>query len=179
MSEPLELAYVEESGPGIPELPSEVQMGGAPVPDMPQVLPGWEEDTVRQFLMGGGAGIHLMIGQGEKDWLMTEADLNRIAPPMTRIMNRWEPALKLSPYADPLLVAHGMALYGWRSALERARAIKDKQLVDERETPARATYAAPDTDGFEEEIFEPEDGALINGVDAPEAMFPSGVRPRS
>jgi len=130
MSAVLELEYTEGGGPGIVELPADVQFGGEPAPDDQQALPGeypgWEQETVEQFLMGLGAGVHMMIGAAEKDWLMTQRDLERIAPPMTRIANRWEPALRLSPFADPLLVAHGFALYGWRSALERSRALLDQ-----------------------------------------------------
>src|SRR5438552_7326064 len=115
-----EIDYLEDSGPGIPDLPQTpapaLPPGAEPAPAAGP--PGWEQDTIETFLQGTGAGIHMLIGQTERDWLMTEADLKRIAPPLTRICNRWEPALRLSPAADPLLVAHGFALYGWRSALE-------------------------------------------------------------
>jgi hypothetical protein len=125
---PTDLEYLEDHGPGIPELPE-----GAPSPDgaagvvEPPQFPGWEQDTIEQFLRGTGAGIHMLIGAAESDWKMTRADLDRIAPPLTRIANRWEPALRLSPLADPFLVAHGFALYGWRSALERQRALRDRE----------------------------------------------------
>jgi hypothetical protein len=124
-----EIDYVEGPGPGIPELPP-----GAPVDEQfaaeqqpIDALPGWEQETVEQFLRGAGAGLHMLAGVCERDWLMTQADLERIAPPLTRIANRYEPVLRLSPMADPLLVAHGFALYGWRSALERKRALRDLQ----------------------------------------------------
>lgn len=131
--EPEEIAYVEERGPGIPELPDTIALGGEPAPELPGVpaYPGWEEKTVEQFLMGFGAGTHMLIGVADHDWQMTEKDLERIAPPLTRILNRWEPAVRVSPYADPLLVAHGFGLYGWRSALERQRALRDAQAEQE------------------------------------------------
>lgn len=104
--------------------------GGPPPiaePEIPlEVYPGWELEQVQELLKGAGAGIHLLIGAGENDWKMTEADLERIGKPLTRIVNRWEPALKLSPVADPLLVAKGFAIYGWRSALEQKRAQRDQ-----------------------------------------------------
>lgn len=124
----IELDYVEERGPGVLELPAalaqeQLEPEGQPT----ETLPGWEQETVEQFLRGTGAGLHMLAGVAEKDWLMTKADLDRIAPPLTRIANRYEPALRLSPLADPLLVAHGFALYGWRSALERKRALRDTE----------------------------------------------------
>lgn len=144
----LEVDYLEERGPGVAELPAAqdgmVLLGGDPAEEepAPPVYPGWEQETVEQFLMGFGAGTHMLIGAAEKDWLMTRRDLERIAPPLTRIMNRWEPAVRMSPYADPLLVAHGFALYGWRSALERNRALRD-QAAEEGEVIDGAAYERP------------------------------------
>jgi hypothetical protein len=124
-----EIDYVEGPGPGIPELPAGPIV--EPIDDAeqaaPEQLPGWEVETVEQFLRGAGAGLHMLAGVAERDWMMTQADLERIAAPLTRIANRYEPVLRLSPMADPLLVAHGFALYGWRSALERKRALRDLQ----------------------------------------------------
>lgn len=127
----IEIDYVEDAGgPGI------LDLGEAPPPPrggelaettQPQIYPGWDQDAIEQFLRGTGAGIHMLAGRAEKDWLMTEKDLERIAPPLTRICNRYEVTLRLSPIADPLLVAHGFALYGWRSALEAKRAQFDAE----------------------------------------------------
>jgi hypothetical protein len=156
-----EVDYLEEGGPGIPDI------SGAPLVPPPRAAqeaepppPGWDQETIETFLRGTGSGIHMLIGQAERDWLLLEEDLRRIAPPLTRICNRWEPALRLSPLADPLLVAHGFALYGWRSALEAKRAQRD------------AEEAASTGPGYEE---EPPGAAVaaagsVNGV--PEAYFP-------
>jgi hypothetical protein len=139
-----EIDYLEETGPGISELPEHVELPPGAEAEQPQPLyPGWDPDAVEAFVKGTGAGIHMLIGQTERDWLMTEKDLERIVPPLTRICNRWEPALKLSPVADPLLVAHGFALYGWRSALERKRAMRDAEV--ELAGP-RAGYVHDDED---------------------------------
>jgi hypothetical protein len=169
-----EVDYVEQAGPGIPELPdappSDALPAGQPVAP---IYPGWEQGTVEQFLRGTGAGIHMLIGASERDWLMTEKDLERIAPPLTRICNRWEPALRLSPIADPLLVAHGFALYGWRSALERQRALRDQALEHEdlagagpRYEPAGADVdvdgGAPDLEDLEAEPYFDRNGGTTN-----------------
>jgi hypothetical protein len=119
--------YVEGRGPGIPELPAGDQAvaGAAALEgDALLALPGWEQEAVEQFLSGTGHGLHFLLGAGEKDWLMTRADLDRIAPPLTRILNRYEPTMRASVYADPLLVAHGTGLYAWRSVLQRQAALR-------------------------------------------------------
>jgi len=157
-----ELDYTEGTGPGIPDLSQPPpRASGAPPPREPPApseqerqqelaaLPGWEQGTVEQFLKGTGAGVHMLVGVADSDWLLTEKDLERIAPPLTRILNRYEPAVRVSPYADPLLVAHGFGLYGWRSALERQRALRDARREAEagdgyvRREPAPAPAPAP------------------------------------
>jgi hypothetical protein len=109
--------------------------------------------------------LHMLAGVAEKDWLMTVADLDRIAPPLTRIANRYEPALRLSPLADPLLVAHGFALYGWRSALERKRALRD---AEEQE---------PAGDGYERvDVAETVESELAEEQIEEEPYFPESAR---
>lgn len=130
---PVDVDYLEETGPGVTELPEVQPTAPETQQELTQSLlelPGWTEESVATFVQGAGAGIHLLIGQTDQDWLMTKKDLQRIVPPLTRICNRWEPAVRLSPYADPLLVAHGFALYGWRSALEAKRAQRDRAQAE-------------------------------------------------
>lgn len=127
MSDTVELDYVEGPGPGVVDLsqvpPDQEQQQPEDLNAEPPQL--WEQATIETFLKGAGHGLHMLAGVGDKDWLMTEVDLERIAPPLTRICNRYEPILRAAPYADPLLVGYGFALYGWRSALERKRALRD------------------------------------------------------
>lgn len=154
-----EIDYLEETGPGIPELPEGPLHDELPptgVVEAP-VYPGWEQDSVEAFLKGAGLSVHMVIGQSENDWKMTSADLERIAPPLTRIANRWEPALRLSPYADPILVAHGFWLWGWRSALERQRAVRDKNA-------GRKPAAG---EGYERTDVEPEHQAAVEEEEEP------------
>jgi hypothetical protein len=156
MAEVEEISYLElEGGPGVlelPEGPPPAPEGEAPEPIA--VLPGWEQSQIEAFLKGTGAGIHMLAGKGERDWLMTEEDLERIAPPLTRICNRYEPTLRLSPIADPLLVAHGFALYGWRSALEARRAQRDAEQAREEQSGYERGPAGAD-DQPAEDIDQP------------------------
>lgn len=172
----VEIDYLEETGgPGITELPSEVDAPpaqtrlGVEGGDL-AAYPGWELEHVEQFLKGTGAGIHILLGQGERDWLMTKADLERMAPPLTRIANRWEPALRLSPLADPFLFTYGAVLYVWRNALIMQRAKKDKQAADAVEPDARYEYAGEEDDvGGEDELPDVDDGG-------PRPYFPDSPR---
>jgi hypothetical protein len=171
--------YLERTGgPGITELPDRIDpldlpgaedAGAAGGEGEPSLFPGWEQGTVEQFLRGGGAGIHMLIGAGEKDWLLTKQDLDRIAPPLTRIANRWEPALRLSPFADPILLSYGVVLYAWRSALERQRALRDRAELepeDELEEDERE----------EEDELDVGEGGSSNGTYRP--LFPDSPRAR-
>lgn len=139
------------------------------------MYPGWSQEHFETVLSGFGSGMHMLLGQTDQDWLMTKEDLDRIAPPMTRIANRWQPALRASTYADPFLVAYGLTLYTWRSMLERARAMRDAEPAPDPDAP-RARYerspeaAQDDAQGAPGEDLEP--------FMAPGAMFPSAAQPR-
>lgn len=161
-----EIDYVEETGPGIPELPEptvEQPLEGEP-PEPPQL---WEQDTIEDLLEGLGSGLHLMLGKGPDDWEMTEVDLARIAPPLTRIANRYEPVARLAPMADPILVARGFALYGWREA------IRSRNFARQAAAPAGPRYE-PVIDGAE----PPEEEPPIEDDETPAPYFPHSPKAR-
>jgi len=144
----LEIDYVENgTGPGITELPSGVETppGDAARGVVLDTPPGWEQEHIEQMLKGIGAGVHLLLGQNEREWLMTKEDLERMGPPATRIANRWEPALRLSPYADPVLFTYGAVLYVWRNALTMERRKKDQRAAAAPISDAQYEY--PDEGG--------------------------------
>lgn len=157
MSE-IEIDYLEDgAGPGIAELPEHVEQPGGETRigvdgDDLALYPGWDEEQIEQFLKGFGAGVHMLIGgQSERDWLMTKADLERMAPPLTRIANRWEPAVRLSPLADPILFSYGAVLYVWRNALAMQRAKKERAAAEQAAGGAAYEYGPEvDVDGEDE-----------------------------
>lgn len=170
----LEIDYLESDGPGpgVTELPSAIeappgdQRAGEMAVDV--ALPGFELEHIEAFLKGTGAGIHLLLGQNDREWLMTKADLERMAPPLERIANRWEPALRLSPYADPLVFTYGAVLYVWRNALAMQRRKKDQAA----NAPGGAVYEYSDAGAQEDEVVDSEEPA--GGPDG--AYFPESPR---
>jgi hypothetical protein len=137
--------FVGNTGPGFDPTrngsgsgPDPVAADGLqPVLQIPEVT----EDQIRAVLANGGDGIHALFGVGDFDWVMTQADLNRIAPPLTRIVNRYEPLQAAAGFSDEAAVAIGFGLYGWRTALERrvvARARRDGEHVPGEQAGATA-----------------------------------------
>jgi hypothetical protein len=79
----------------------------------------WEVDTLQVLLTLKGRALHAAIGVAEEDWRYTELDLAAIAPPLTRICNRYEPIQRLAKYSDPMTLAFALGAYGVRSLEER------------------------------------------------------------
>lgn len=152
MSAVAELEYTEGAGPGIPDLPEMSAEDAAAAEAGQEVLapehPGWELEHMELLLNGIGEGLHLLWGVGDEDWKMTRRDLERMAPPMQRIANRYEPTLRASAYADPIMLGYGGTLYVWRSVLQRARLLRDQQ-DDPDVFPAARYERAPEPDDDE------------------------------
>lgn len=102
----------------------------------------WKDEQVSDWLKNAGALAHASFGVGEHDWEMTAKDLERIAPPATRILNRYEPTRAIAKLSDPAAVAMGFGLYGWRSALERI-AVLEQQARQEGGAIAPTPAPAP------------------------------------
>jgi hypothetical protein len=109
-----------------------------PQPVLP--IPDVSEDQIRSALANGGDMLHALVGIGEYDLVMTQADLDRIAPPLTRIVNRYEPLQAVAGHSDEAAVAIGFGMYGWRTALER-RAVKHAR--DDRPVPGEQAAPPP------------------------------------
>lgn len=134
-----------------------------PAPDAP--APGelrtpppdveWTQRQVRSLLEVQGRATHAVVGVGEQDWLHTEADLAAIAPPLTRILNRYPATAAAAAIGDEALLIAGVGGYAMRSWLER------KQELQRR----AATAAAP----------APRDAGP--GTTAPPAATPQGPTP--
>jgi hypothetical protein len=127
-------------GPGFdPESAPEPGAPGAGPEPPPIPLPELEVETVRDLLLTAGDGAHAIFGVGEFDWAMTQRDLERIAPPLTRIVNRYPGVARLASHSDEAAVAIGSGLYAWRSMLERRAVLEARRSG----TPSRPGGGAP------------------------------------
>lgn len=105
-------------------------------------LPEVAEESVRDVLRNGGDMLHAVVGVGELDWRATQADLDRIAPPATRILNRYDATRAAAAKSDELALIMGLGLYSWRSMLER-RAILFAEQERTVEGTARPSSPPP------------------------------------
>ena len=94
------------------------------------------------MLKNGGDLAHAGIGVGQLDWVMTDTDQDRIAPPLTRIINKHEQLARIASRSDELSVAVGAGLYTWRSLLEREAVLKVKRAEQAAPVPPSPPPAA-------------------------------------
>lgn len=128
--------YAEEPGPGIAEihqLPVGEQINDVELVDgqAQAVEEGWLEESVREHLKMVGSGLHLIFGEGETDFEMSTKDEERMAPPLTRMLNRYEPLRRAAEYSDPVLFGYGATMYMYRSMLQRRDAALEKREAAE------------------------------------------------
>lgn len=131
----------------------------------------WKEPRVRGLLTAKGELLHgaLAVGKGESnEWRYTDADLRAIAPPLTRILNRYEPTRAAAAAGDELTVAVGFAGYAVRSWSERMAWLR--LLRAEQPEPEPGQIAVP--------VIDVRDQAADDGAaDAGPPPVPP-IRPR-
>jgi hypothetical protein len=103
----------------------------------------WSEDRVRTVLETQGAVVHGLVAVEPEstEWLYTRADLQAIAPPLTRILNRYDATRAAAAASDELAVAVGFAGYAARSYSERKSALA--ALAADYEPPTGDPVASP------------------------------------
>lgn len=116
----------------------------------PELLPPElvSEEQIASLLGGLGDGAHAAFGVGQLDWVMTETDLRRIGPPLTRIVNRHPELAAVAAHSDELAVAIGAGLFTWRSLLERQAVLRvraDEPQAIKREPGPSAPAPAGET----------------------------------
>lgn len=113
-------------------------------------LEGWEQDAIEGVLTGQGALLHAIAGVGEQDWLYTEADLAAIAPPLTRILNRYPATRAAAGTGDELALMFGLGAYTTRSWAERRAVLAELEaeepvpLTGDRPADPQPSPAGPD-----------------------------------
>ncbi len=147
------ISYTEPHTGAIPEIPPELAAASEAEAEV-EVLdgaveqPSWLEESVRDHLSLMGSGLHMIFG-GESDtaYRMSEEDLRRIAPPLTRILNRHESLAQFGVISDPLLLAEGSVLYVGRSMLQvRAAKMEAQERFEAQREPLEGRIVTPDPD---------------------------------
>lgn len=131
----------------------------------------WDPDTIESILRLKGRALHSVIGVAEEDWLYTELDLQAIAPPLQRILNRYEPTRALAKHADPLVVGVAFLGYGVRSLEERAAVLRE--LADDGLEPIEPL--PPEEDGVPINAAPPAPPAPVPAVDPRQVAPPPPV----
>lgn len=125
--------YIAGSGPGFdPNRPPEnAQQPAGDAGELGDIaLEQWEEEQIREWLRAAGELAHGAFGVGAHDWSMTKRDLERISPPLTRILNRYEPSRAVAAFSDPAAAAYGFGMYGWRSTVERMAILREAREAE-------------------------------------------------
>jgi hypothetical protein len=111
---------------------------------LPEPEPEWDEQVLGGLLRTQGQVLHYAVGVAERDWQYTEADLQSIAPPLARILNRYPTTRAVAGSADPLALAIAVGAYGLRSSKERAQALAELEAEEEEaEQPITGEPAPP------------------------------------
>jgi hypothetical protein len=122
----------------------------AAAPAEPLIALEWDEGTVRSILTAQGAVVHGLVGVADDDWIYLQHELEAIAPPLTRVLNRYDALRAAAGTGDELALMIGLGGYVSRSWMTR----KAELALREEEEPEPVTgVRAPDGTG-------PPDAAL-------------------
>lgn len=102
----------------------------------PPVLLEWTPERAGAIVRAGGYMLHAADGLsrepgGDDLWRATEADVNAMAPPLARILNRYAPARRLAGVADEGELAFAMIAYARHNLAERGRLASAKRRREE------------------------------------------------
>ncbi len=136
----------------------------------PELLEGWREDTVRSLLVTQGNVTHALLKVGAEDaetWKQTEDDLHAIAPPMTRLLNRYDATRAAAAAGDEIALGAALVAYGTKNYTRRRRLLA--AIAAQGPQPVTGVAADPDTGPEQDEEYQ-------RVHMAPPALTPKGVR---
>jgi hypothetical protein len=102
-------------------------------------------------------------------WLHTQRDLRAIAPPLTRILNRYDVTRAAAAAGDEALLAAGLLRYGTGNVVKTRRAMAARRAQGEQPITGRA--AEPDTGPEHDEEWQRTHDPLGG---APPSLRPKG-----
>jgi hypothetical protein len=117
----------------------------------PAELLEWTPERAGAIVRAGGFVLHTADGmsrepEGGELWRATEADVDAIAPPLSRILNRYAPARRLAGVTDEFELAVGVMAYARENLAERGRIVTAKRKRDEiaEQADASGTWPEPE-----------------------------------
>jgi hypothetical protein len=121
----------------------------------PQILE-WTPERAGAIVRAGGFLLHTadpiardeVAKELEVDlWRATEDDVSAIAPPLARILNRYEPARRLAGVSDEMELAFGMIGYLRENMADRGRIVTAKRRREAEQTGEDGTILGGETFG--------------------------------
>jgi hypothetical protein len=108
------------------------------------------------------------VGPDDREtWKQTEEDLNAIAPPMTRLLNRYDVTRAAAAAGDEIALAAAITAYGARNYTRRRRLLA--AIAAQGPQPVTGVEAEPDTGPESDEEWQ-------HVHQAPPALTPKGAR---
>lgn len=111
------------------------------VDDTPPLAIVWDAAVVESCLTAKGQLLHTAIGKAEADWIYTRDELRAIAPPLTRILNRYDATRAAAATGDEIALVLGLTGYVGRSVQERRAVMAAERAAEE--ALSEPVYEAP------------------------------------
>lgn len=147
----------------------------APEVDEPELpVDEWDEKRIREVLTFQGECTHHLLKAGAEDtatWKQTKQDLDSIAPPLTRILNRYDMTRAAAAAGDEILLAAALGRYGIRNYTARRRILAAN--VEEGPRPLTGVDAPLDTGPDADEEHQ---RVHAMHFEAPPSITPKGAR---
>jgi hypothetical protein len=110
-----------------------------PVVDEAPIALAWDVEVVKGCLTAQGQVLHTVIAKADEEWLYTRDELHAIAPPLTRILNRYDATRAAAGTGDEIALLLGLTGYVGRSVKAR-RAVLALERQDEEEGRAGRVF---------------------------------------
>lgn len=169
-------SFVSDPGPAFdPKAAPE-----APVVEEPELeLDEWDEQRIRELLTLQGEITHAFLKVGPEDtetWKQTKRDLDTIAPPMTRILNRYDVTRAAAAAGDEILLVTAVGRYGFTNYTKRRRLLKAQQ--PDGPQPVTGVEAPEDSGPESDPEWERVHGMRFEGpmTEPPPAITPGRKR---
>jgi hypothetical protein len=143
--------------------------------ELAELADQWDEPRIREILTLQGEITHGLLHVVDDDdvddtWLHTERDLRAIAPPLTRILNRYDVTRAAAAAGDEALLAAAVIRYGTRNFAKRRRLLA--AIANQEPQPVTGREAPPESGPEHDEQWQRV------RQEAPPALTPKGPHHR-